>query len=106
MSTERREPDPDFEESRLEREPGDLSRIVMSPGVLKGAPTIRDTRIPVETILDLLGRGIGEEALLEHFPSLRKEDLRAVFAYAGSVLFSGFPRSASLKMGVMTGGNP
>ena len=71
-------PDPDKEEELL-------SRIVMSPGVYLGAPTIRDSMVPVELVLRLLGGGHSETEIRDLL-DLSEEDLRAVFVYAGRLV--------------------
>lgn len=53
-------------------------RIVSDSDTLFGKPRIRGTRI--EFILDLLASGWDEAQILESYPHLTPEDLRAVFA--------------------------
>jgi len=55
--------------------------IVSDKDVLLGKPTIKGTRISVELILDLLANGWTEKMLLESYPSLTEQDLKAVFTY-------------------------
>jgi uncharacterized protein (DUF433 family) len=66
-----------------------MERIVSDPDVLVGKPTIRGTRLSVEFILDRLADGWTEQQLLENYPRLTSEDLRAVFAYATECLKDG-----------------
>jgi len=47
---------------------------------------VRDTRPAVEFILSLFAAGWTPEQVLENYPSLTPETLRAVFAYAAEVL--------------------
>ena len=68
-----------------EQEKALLSRIVMSPGVLDGLPVIKNTGIPAEVVLELLGRGLPEREIRD-IPSLSEEDLRAVFLYVGTLV--------------------
>ena len=42
-----------------------------------GKPVIRGTRTPVELILRKLGEGATEETLLDAYPNLKREDIRA-----------------------------
>ncbi len=49
--------------------------------ILAGKPVIKGTRISVELILELLSNGWTEEMILESYPTLKSDDLRAVFAY-------------------------
>ena len=55
--------------------------IVSDKQVLLGKPTIKDTRISVELILELLESGWNEKQILESYPSLTENSIRAVFAY-------------------------
>jgi uncharacterized protein (DUF433 family) len=49
--------------------------------ILAGKPVIKGTRISVELILELLSNGWTEEMILESYPKLSAEDVKAVFAY-------------------------
>jgi uncharacterized protein (DUF433 family) len=62
-----------------------LRRIVVDPGVCFGKPVIRGTRIWVALILENLAEGVSEAELLEAYPSLRSEDIRAALAFAAEV---------------------
>jgi uncharacterized protein (DUF433 family) len=55
--------------------------IVSDKQILLGKPTIKGTRISVELILELLAAGWTEKQILESYPSVSEEALRAVFAY-------------------------
>jgi uncharacterized protein (DUF433 family) len=61
-------------------------RIEVNPKVMVGKPVIRGTRIPVELILRKLGEGATEEELLDGYPRLTSEDIRAAIAYAADVV--------------------
>ncbi len=50
--------------------------------VLCGKPVIKNTRLSVDFILDLLSNGWTEEQLLTNYPVLSKESLYAVFSYS------------------------
>jgi len=65
-----------------------LSRITVNPRVLVGKPTIRGMRISVEQILDALAAGVPEQELLEDYPVLERDDIRAVLLYAREVVAS------------------
>jgi uncharacterized protein (DUF433 family) len=52
-------------------------RIEINPEVMLGKPVIRGTRITVELIQRKLGEGATEEQLLESYPRLTVEDIRA-----------------------------
>ncbi|CAN5239355.1 hypothetical protein BH20ACI1_BH20ACI1_14490 [soil metagenome] len=49
--------------------------------ILAGKPVVKNTRISVELILELLSNGWTEEMILESYPQLTAEDIKAVFAY-------------------------
>ncbi len=59
-----------------------LARITARPGVFGGKPIIRDMRSSVEFILSLLAQGVSPEAILEDYPDLEADDIRACTAYA------------------------
>ena len=61
-------------------------RIVTDPGVCGGRPRIKGARITVEFLLGLKAAGWTEQAILENYPHLGTDDLRAVFAYAESII--------------------
>ena len=63
-----------------------LSRITVRPDVFGGKPIIRDMRISVELILSLLSQGVTPEELLDDYPRLEPEDIRACTAYAHAVI--------------------
>ncbi len=56
-------------------------RITADKEVLSGKPVIKGTRISVELILELLAEGWNEQMVLESYPNITQEDLKAVFAY-------------------------
>jgi len=58
-------------------------RIIVDPKVLVGKPVIRGTRIAVEFVVDLLGRGWTTEEILREYDHLTPEDIQACLAYAG-----------------------
>jgi uncharacterized protein (DUF433 family) len=60
-------------------------RIHADPRILSGKPVVRGTRLSVEFLLSLFAAGWTEEMVLDGYPHLEKEDLRAVFAYAAEV---------------------
>ena len=63
-----------------------LKRITARPDVFGGKPIIRDMRISVELILSLLSQGATQEELLNDYPELEPEDIRACIAYAHTVI--------------------
>jgi uncharacterized protein (DUF433 family) len=64
------------------------ARIVVDPKVLVGKPVIKGTRISVELVIDLLGRGYTVEQVIRQYPHVTAEDVQACLAYASEVLRS------------------
>ena len=50
--------------------------------ILLGKPVVKGTRLSVEFILGLFSEGWTEQQVLENYPTLTRESLRAVFAFA------------------------
>ena len=63
-----------------------LKRITARPEVFGGKPIIRDMRLSVESILSLMAQGVSPETILEDYPELEPDDIRACFAYAHAVI--------------------
>lgn len=63
-----------------------LKRITARHDVFGGKPIIRDMRISVELILSLLSQGATADELLDDYPGLELEDIRACVAYAHAVI--------------------
>jgi uncharacterized protein (DUF433 family) len=63
-----------------------LERITANPEIFGGKPIIRGMRISVELILSLLAQGETTGELLEDYPELDAEDIRACLAYAHAVI--------------------
>ncbi len=61
-------------------------RIVVDPDVLHGQPVIRGTRIAVSLVLRKLAEGATLPELLDAYPHLSAEDVRAVLAYAADAI--------------------
>lgn len=59
-----------------------LRRITFNKDVLCGKPIIRGLRISVEAVLELLAKGPTEQEILEDYPKLEPDDIRAVLLYA------------------------
>jgi len=58
------------------------SRIEVNPNILLGKPVIAGTRIPVYLILNLLASGYDSQRIIEAYPGLTEEDIRAALEYA------------------------
>ena len=62
------------------------ARIASNPAVMMGKPCIKGTRITVELILRKLGAGRSFADLLEAYPKLTEEDLRAALVFAADYM--------------------
>jgi uncharacterized protein (DUF433 family) len=62
-----------------------LERITVDPNVCFGKPCIRGTRIWVSLLLDFLADGMNIEEILEEYPQLTEEDVRAAIAYGAEM---------------------
>ncbi|MBC1222030.1 DUF433 domain-containing protein [Nostoc sp. UCD121] len=51
------------------------------PKILLGKLTVKETRLSVEFLLGLFAAGWTEQQVLENYPTLTSEALRAVFAF-------------------------
>lgn len=63
-------------------------RITADPKILVGKTVVKGTRISVELVIDLLAAGWTQEQILDSYPNLTAEDIRACLAYAGELLHS------------------
>jgi uncharacterized protein (DUF433 family) len=56
--------------------------ITIEPGKRGGKPCIRGLRITVYDVLEYLASGMTEDEILQDFPDLTREDVRACLAFA------------------------
>jgi uncharacterized protein (DUF433 family) len=63
-----------------------LKRIVVDPKIMAGKPIIRGTRVPVDAIIHRIAQGEKVEEILEDYPKLTKQDIRAALEYARSLV--------------------
>ena len=59
-----------------------LDRITVNPEQCGGRPCIRGMRIRVKDVLEMLAAGVSEQEILEDFPYLEAEDIRASLEFA------------------------
>jgi uncharacterized protein (DUF433 family) len=59
-----------------------LQRITVTPEIFGGKPIVRGRRLAVEHVLGMLAAGDTPEAILEGYPWLEPEDIRACLVYA------------------------
>lgn len=67
-----------------------ISRITVDPNICNGKPTIRGKRITVRTILEFLAAGDSQEDLLNAYPSLEPDDIKAALEFASKMMDSTF----------------
>ena len=63
-----------------------LERITADPAIFGGKPIVRGMRISVELIVSLLMQDESWDAILDDYPDLERDDIRACLAYAHAVL--------------------
>ena len=56
--------------------------ITIEPGKRDGKPCIRSMRITVYDVLDWLASGMSEAEILDDYPELTRDDIRACLAFA------------------------
>ncbi|HRQ90020.1 MAG TPA: DUF433 domain-containing protein [Bacteroidia bacterium] len=56
--------------------------ITIEPGKRSGKPCVRGLRITVQDVLEYLAGGMSADEVLEDFPELNREDIRACLAFA------------------------
>jgi len=59
-----------------------LDRITIEPAQCGGRPCIRKLRLRVSDILGLLGAGASHQEILDDYPFLEEDDIRAALEYA------------------------
>ena len=59
-------------------------RITVDPAVRSGKPCIKGTRITIYDVLEYLAGGMSEDEILNDFPDLRRDDIRAILAFAAA----------------------
>lgn len=59
-----------------------LTRIVSDPTVLGGKPVIRGKRVPVSFILHVVAHGYSIERIVDAYPIVNTDDVRAALRYA------------------------
>ena len=57
-------------------------RISIEPGKRGGKPCIRGMRITVYDVLEYLASGMSEDEIIDDFPDLTREDIRACLLFA------------------------
>ena len=69
-------------------------RITIDDNICNGRPTIRGTRISVQTILDFLSAGDSPQDILDQYPTLEPDDINASLKFAADLM----NRNYSIKL--------
>ena len=68
--------------------------ITRNPAICAGEPVIAGTRISVRTLLASLAEGMSTDEILLDFPTLSREAVQAVIAFAAASANDDFPLPA------------
>ncbi|MBN1330391.1 MAG: DUF433 domain-containing protein [Candidatus Heimdallarchaeota archaeon] len=63
-----------------------LNRIEINPKILGGKPVIKNTRIPIYVILQMLRDGATFKKIIKEYPKLTEEDIQAAVEYSIYIL--------------------
>jgi uncharacterized protein (DUF433 family) len=63
-----------------------FTRITVDPNQMGGLPCIRSLRIPVATVVGMVGEGMPEAEILNAYPDLELEDVREALRYAAEAV--------------------
>ena len=63
-----------------------LKRVVLDPTVMIGKPVIKGTRMPVDLIVEMIAIGETVPQLLDDYPFLKEDDVRAALLYSARSL--------------------
>ena len=59
-----------------------LDRIISDPDVCRGQPTVRGLRYTVQGLVELLSAGMPVDEVLDDYPDLEQDDVRAALEFA------------------------
>ena len=63
-----------------------LNRITSNPALLAGKPVIRGMRISVEQVIKMLARGISHAQIIEEYPLLEEDYIKACLLFAAKII--------------------
>ncbi len=63
-----------------------LDRITVNPNICFGKPCVRGHRIWVSLILDMVAAAVSFAEIMDNYPGITEEDIRACVAYGPAVL--------------------
>ena len=62
-----------------------IKRITTNPDICSGKPSIRNSRYTVDLILDLLSSGMTNSEIIDDYPAIEVDDIRACLIYASQL---------------------
>jgi uncharacterized protein (DUF433 family) len=62
-----------------------IGRISINVDICHGKPVVRDMRYPVEMILELLSSGMSWAEIIDDYPSIEEDDIRACLFFASQL---------------------
>lgn len=62
-----------------------IQRITLNSEICHGRPTIRNTRYTVDLILDLLSAGMTSQEIIDDYPALELDDIKACLSFASQL---------------------
>jgi uncharacterized protein (DUF433 family) len=63
-----------------------FTRITIDPRRMGGVPCIRDVRIPVATVVDMVAEGMATPQILQSYPDLEADDIREALRFAAEAV--------------------
>jgi len=63
-----------------------IDRITTNPNIMNGKPCLRDMRVTVSLVLNLLANGMNKEEILNNYPYLESEDIAQCLNYQANGL--------------------
>ena len=64
----------------------EFPRITVNPAQMGGAPCIRNLRIPVATVVEMIADGMSAAEILLAYPDLQQEDIRDALRFAAEAV--------------------
>ena len=61
---------------------GNIEQITINPKIFSGRPIFKGTRIPISIVLKMLRDGAGFQQILDEYPRLSEDDIRAALDYS------------------------
>ncbi len=63
-----------------------FERITIDPDQMGGMPCLRDLRIPVAAVMDMVAAGMTHAEILDAYPDLEEEDIREALRFAAAAV--------------------